>query len=71
MAWRTKDGQQSEERPDRRGTEPGWGRRQRTGINNHAANMAEHAARRFESEERRRYTRENGPGWLLFADDDD
>ena len=71
MAWRTKDGQQSEERPDRRGTEPGWGPRQRTGIRNHAADAAEHAARRFESEESRRYTRKNGAGWLLFAEDQD
>lgn len=71
MAWRTKDGRTSEPAPERRGTEPGWGSRQRTGIRNHAAIMAQHAATMFEVEERTRYTREHGAGWLLFADDDD
>lgn len=63
MAWRTRDGQTSPERPERRGTEPGWGPQSRKGIRNHAAN-------RFERDERIRYTREHGAGWLLFADDD-
>lgn len=71
MAWRTKDGRASEPNPDRRGTEPGWGSRQRTGIRNHAAESAEFAARQFERDEQRRYTRENGAGWLLFAGDQD
>lgn len=68
MAWRTKDGRTSDETNSnypRRGTEV------RRGINNHAANMAASTARIFETEERIRYTREHGAGWVLFADDED
>lgn len=71
MAWRTRDGQTSPERPERCGTEPGWGRQPRHGVRNLAAEMAESTARTLEAQERTRYTREHGAGWLLFADDDD
>lgn len=68
MAWRTRSGETSPDRPDRRGTEPGWGPQPRTGIKNRAADAAQHAATMFELKDDIEYMGKHGAAHRLFRD---